>query len=110
MEYSLSWEAGSFSASQEIPRWHCMEAEVSLPHAFTSACHLSLSWALKYRAKLEVLWNVSKHRTFYGKELPTFRLTPKLEDHPFLAVRDCSFNIFAATLLEIVLPHKTKVA
>jgi len=26
------------------------------------------------------------------------RPTPKLEDHPLLAVRDCLFNIFAATL------------
>ena len=26
------------------------------------------------------------------------RPTPKLEDHPFSAVRDCLFNIFAATL------------
>jgi len=27
------------------------------------------------------------------------RPTPKLEDHPVSAVRDCLFNIFAATLL-----------
>ena len=26
------------------------------------------------------------------------RPTPKLEDHPLSAVRDCLFNIFAATL------------
>jgi hypothetical protein len=35
---------------------------------------------------------------FYGEELLAPRPTPKLEDHPFLAVRDCLFNIFAATL------------
>jgi hypothetical protein len=32
---------------------------------------------------------------FYGEELLALRQTPKLEDHPLLAVRDC---IFAATL------------
>ena len=26
------------------------------------------------------------------------RPTPKLEDHPLLAVRECLFNLFAATL------------
>jgi hypothetical protein len=35
---------------------------------------------------------------FCGKELLAPRPTPKLEDHPLTAVRDCLFNIFAATL------------
>jgi hypothetical protein len=35
---------------------------------------------------------------FYGAELLAPHLTPKLEDHPLSAVRDCLFNIFAATL------------
>ena len=35
---------------------------------------------------------------FYGEELLAPRPTPKLEDHPLSAVRDCSLNIFAATL------------
>jgi hypothetical protein len=35
---------------------------------------------------------------FYGEELSTPRPTPKLEDHPLSALRDCLFNIFAATL------------
>jgi hypothetical protein len=35
---------------------------------------------------------------FYGEELLAPRLTPKLEDHPLLAVRDCLFKTFAATL------------
>jgi hypothetical protein len=34
---------------------------------------------------------------FYGEEL-TPRPTPKLEDHPLSAIRDCLFNIFAAAL------------
>ena len=35
---------------------------------------------------------------FYGEELLTPRPTPKLEDHPLSATRDCLFNIFAATI------------
>ena len=35
---------------------------------------------------------------FYGEQLLAPRPTPKLEDHPLSAVRDCLFNIFAATL------------
>jgi hypothetical protein len=35
---------------------------------------------------------------FYGKEMLADRPTPKLEEHSLSAVRDCSFNIFAATL------------
>jgi hypothetical protein len=35
---------------------------------------------------------------FNGQELLTPRPTPKLENHPLSAVRDCLFNIFAATL------------
>jgi hypothetical protein len=35
---------------------------------------------------------------FYGEELLAPRPTPNLEDHPFSAVRDCLFDVFAATL------------
>jgi hypothetical protein len=35
---------------------------------------------------------------FYGEGLLAPRPTTKLEDHPLSAVRDCLFNIFAATL------------
>jgi hypothetical protein len=35
---------------------------------------------------------------FYSEELLALRPTPRLEDHTLLAVRDCLFNIFAATL------------
>jgi hypothetical protein len=34
---------------------------------------------------------------FYGEELLALRPTPKLEGHPLSAVRDCLFNVFAAT-------------
>jgi hypothetical protein len=35
---------------------------------------------------------------FYGEELLAPRPTRKQEDHPLSAVRDCLFNVFAATL------------
>ena len=34
----------------------------------------------------------------YGEEVLAPRPTPKLEDYPLSAVRDCLFNIFSATL------------
>ena len=39
-----------------------------------------------------------KNIRFYRVELLAPRPPPKLEDHPLSAVRDCLFNIFAATL------------
>jgi hypothetical protein len=36
---------------------------------------------------------------FYREGLLAPHPTPKLEDHPSSAVRDCLFNLFAATLL-----------
>ena len=35
---------------------------------------------------------------FYGEELLAPRPTPKLEDHPLSAVRNCLFKVFAATV------------
>ena len=35
---------------------------------------------------------------FHGEALLAPRPTPKLEDHPSTGVRDCLFNLFAATL------------
>jgi hypothetical protein len=35
---------------------------------------------------------------FCGEELLATRSSPKLEDHPLSAARDCLFNVFAATL------------
>jgi len=47
---------------------------------------------------------------FYG-ELLAPRPTPKLEDHPLSVVRDCLFDIFAATLhMEAVPPSATRHA
>jgi hypothetical protein len=45
-----------------------------------------------------LLMNFRNKLIFYGEELLARRPTSKLEDHPLLAVRDCLFNVFAATL------------
>jgi hypothetical protein len=37
-------------------------------------------------------------KNFYGERLLAPGPTPKLKDHPLSAVRDCLFNVFAATL------------
>ena len=44
------------------------------------------------------MWTFCNKIRLYGEELLTPRPTPKLENHPFFAVRNCLFNIFAATL------------
>jgi len=43
------------------------------------------------------LWTFDNKILFYGDELLALRPTPTLNDHPLSAVRDCLFNIFAAT-------------
>ena len=49
------------------------------------------------------------YASFYGELLSAPRPTPKLVDHPLLAVPDCLFNAFAApSKLEAVLPSTTR--
>jgi hypothetical protein len=43
------------------------------------------------------LWHFVTCFFFYCGKLLAPRPTPKLEGHPLSAVRDCLFNIFAAT-------------
>jgi hypothetical protein len=52
----------------------------------------------RFSPGLRHLFIFCNYASFYGEELLAPRPTPKLEDHPFSAVRDCLFNIFAATL------------
>ena len=94
--------------------------------AFTSARQLSLSWAssiqsvpphpTSWRSKSLIpfsflswyqsispgqrlsVWTFRNRIRFYGEELLAPPPTPKLENHPLTAVRDCLFIIFAATL------------
>jgi hypothetical protein len=44
------------------------------------------------------LWIFRNKVRFEGEELLALGPTPKMEDHRLSAVRDCLFNIFAATL------------
>ena len=46
MDQSPSWEGNLFSFSQEIPRILCNTKHIT---AFTSACHLSLSWTCSHQ-------------------------------------------------------------
>ena len=48
-------------------------------------------------ANQEILW-VFLNMGFYGEALLAPHRTPKLEDQPSSAVRDCLFNLFATTL------------
>jgi hypothetical protein len=70
-----------------------MQPEGSLPHSQVPAT--CPSWAPGPRLSV---WTFRNKIYFYGEELLAPRPTPKLEDHPLSAVRDCLFNIFAVTL------------
>jgi hypothetical protein len=59
-----------------------MESEGSLPCSQKPDQSEALCWQF-------VTWLI-----FYGEELLVPRPTPKSEDHPFSATRDCLFNIY----------------
>ena len=90
MEQSSSWEANRFSAIQEIPHilWNpYSQVPANCPYLKSISPGQSIS-----------VWTFRNKIRFYGEELSAPRPTPKLEDHPLSAVRDCLFIIFAATL------------
>jgi hypothetical protein len=80
-----------------------LHLRLGLPSGFfPQVSHVPLSllrsyWSISPGPRL-CLWIFRNKDMFsrWGVEAP--RPTPKLEDHPFSAVRDCLFNIFAATL------------
>ena len=95
MEQSYSWEANSSSASQEIRRilWK-PKVHYSYHKSLTLFRVLSQRISLSPRQ----LWTFLNKGSVYGEELLAPRPTPKLEDHAVSTVRDCLFNISAATL------------
>jgi len=113
MVQSPSWEANWFAASQEIPRisrnpkvhhYHthkrpplvlCMFPLETPPRDLSGG--VVYLWVLspEESSRLWVFLNIS----FYREGFLAPRPTPKLEDHPSLAVHDCLFNLLAAALL-----------
>jgi hypothetical protein len=53
---------------------------------------------LKRPPKSEALCNISQHPSSLGRQVVSHEPNPQTREHPLLAVRDCSFNIFAATI------------
>ena len=80
LEQSPLWEANRFSARQEIP---------------------SISWNLNVHYhihKCKSVWTFHNKISLFSEDLLVPCPYPKLEYHTFLAVRDCLFSIFTATL------------
>jgi hypothetical protein len=96
---------------QEVPLIHCHEHK-KLRNRDTLITELALTFtsgaSIEYSKAEEMLVHnfcfnsghsyFRNRLIFYGEELLSLRPTPKLEDHPLSAVRDCLFNIFAAAL------------
>jgi len=114
-----SWEPKCFAASQEIPRisrnpkvhyrTHKLPPPVSILGQ-PNPVHIATSHLLEIHPNIihpsvprSPQWSPACEcfltNFFYREVLLAPRPTPKLEDHPLSAVRDCLFNLFAATLL-----------
>jgi len=95
MVQSPSWEANWFAASQEIPRISRNRKVHYRTHKRPPPEIVCCAMIPLESSRLCVFLNIS----FYRECLLAPRPTPKLEDNPSSAARDCLFNLFAATLL-----------
>ena len=80
------------SCSRHSP--HFMERDSSLPHSQEPATCLCTERSVRFQG-LCVICNMFK---FFRWGVVSTSPNPQLEDHPLLAVSDCLFNMFAATL------------
>ena len=94
IEQSPSWEANWSAASQEISRILWNPKVHHRTHKHTPPVPI-LSFVS--RGSISHMCFVTK--ILYGEELLAPCPNSKMENHPVSAVRDCLFNIFAATLL-----------
>ena len=97
MDQSPSWETNRFSTSKEIPpilwkpNFHYSIHECLQPVPILSP----YQWINPGLRHQFIIHNMSR---FYGEELFAPHPSPKLEYYRLSAVRNCLFNIFAATL------------
>jgi hypothetical protein len=85
---------------------HCLAAVFNVPALYRLLTShvpylISIFWCLgRARESVHFLGPCKYFAThiFYGEGLLALAQTPKLEGHPLSAVRNCLFNIFAATL------------
>jgi hypothetical protein len=104
MVQDIVWKADSHSACHTVAFF--METEGSLPRSqkpttgpypepaessLLSSCQRICLGPRQFETFRNTL-------LFYGEGLLAPHSTPKLQDHPLSAVRDCLFSIFAATL------------
>ena len=101
--YSSLHGAQSFlmklTGSQLVKKFPAFYGTWKFITAFKRARQISLSNKTKYHSGFRTFVNGSKRDTClpWGV-VNTFAQNPKMEDHPLSAVRNCLFNILAATL------------